>query len=48
VKDPLIETHVDLLAEPTMKLFSSAMGVPLSLRSPDIYDHLQIFLEATS
>ena len=47
VKDPLIRTHVNLPAEPTMKLSSSAMRVPLSLRSPDVYDHLQIFLKAT-
>jgi len=26
--------------------FSSAMRVPLYLRSPDVYDSLQIFLEA--
>jgi len=30
-----------------MKLSSSAMRILLSLRSPDVYDLLQIFLEAT-
>jgi len=47
VEEPLIGTNVDLLAEPTMKLSSSAMVVLLSLRSPDVYDPLQVFLEAT-
>ena len=46
VKD-LIATHVDLPIEPTMNFSSSAITVPLSLKSPDVYDHLQIFLEAT-
>ena len=32
VKDSFIGIHVDLLAEPTMKLSSSAMRVALSLR----------------
>jgi len=48
VKDPFIGTHVDLPAQPTMKLSSSVMRGLLSRRSPDVYDHLQIFLEATS
>ena len=30
-----------------MKLSSSAMRVLLSLRAPDVYDFLQIFLEVT-
>ena len=47
VKDPLIETHVDLPAEPSMKLSSPAMSVLLSLRSPGVYDPLHIFLEST-
>jgi len=47
--DHLIETHVNFLAEPTMKWLSSlsATRVPLSIRLPDVYDPLQIFLEAT-
>jgi len=45
VEDPLIETHVDLPAEPIMKLSLSIMRVLLSLRSPVIYDPLQIFLQ---
>ena len=42
----IIETNVDLLAESIMKLLSSlpAMMVFLSLRPPDVYDPLQIFL----
>ena len=48
VKDSLIETRVDLPAKRTMKLSSSVTRVPLFLRSPDVYDHLQIFLEAKS
>jgi len=46
VKESLIETHVDLLAEPIMELLSSSltMRVTLSLRPPDVYDPLQIFL----
>ena len=47
VEDPPIGTHVALLAELTMKLSSSVMRVPLFLRSLDVYDSLQIFLEAT-
>ena len=47
MKEPLIETFVDFLAEPTMKLSSLAMRVLLSLRSLDVYDLLQIFLEVT-
>jgi len=43
VKEPEVkETHVDLLVEPTMKLVSSLIGI--SLRSPNIYDPLQIFV----
>ena len=46
MKEPLIETFVDLSSEPTMKLlFSSpAMWVPLFLRPPDVYDSLQIIV----
>ena len=45
VEDPLVEISLDLLAEPTVELLSSSpvMRVPLSLRSPDTYDPLQIF-----
>jgi len=49
VEEPLIETHVDLPAEPTIELlsFSPAMMFHLSLRSPDVYDLFQIFLQET-
>ena len=45
-EESLIETHVDLLAEPIMELlpFSSTIRVLLSLRPPDMYEPLQIFL----
>ena len=44
-KDPFIRTHVDLPAEPTIKLSLSAMGILLSLRSSYVYHPLQIFLK---
>jgi len=46
VKELLIETLVDLSTEPTMGLLSLSppMIFLLSLRSPNIYDQLQIFL----
>jgi len=46
VEESLIETHVGLPTETVMKLSPSspAMRVPLSLRPPDVYDPLQIFL----
>ena len=46
VEEQLIETLVDLPPELTMKLLLSlpAMRVLLSLRPPDVYDLLQIFL----
>ena len=49
VKELLIGTLVDLLAESTMKLLPSspAMRIPVSLRSPDLYDSFQIFLQET-
>ena len=45
VEEFLIETFVDLSAESTMELLlsSPAMRIPVSLRSPDLYDLLQIF-----
>jgi len=45
----LIGTLVDLPAEFTMELLMSspAMRIPMSLRSPDLYDPLQIFLHDT-
>jgi len=47
VEEHLIETPIDLPAEPTMKLlsFSLATRFPSSLRSPDVYDPYQIFLQ---
>ena len=47
VEEILIGTLVDLPAESTMKLLlsSPAMRIPVSLRSPDLYDPLQIFLQ---
>ena len=50
VEESLIEISVDLLAEPTMELLSSSpvMRVLLFLRSVDIYDLLQIFLQTSS
>jgi len=42
VEEPLIETHIDLPEESTMKLISFLTAI--SLRSSDIYDLLQIFL----
>jgi len=47
VEDPLIRTKIDLPTELIMKLFSLATRVLLSLRSPDVYDPLQIFLKVT-
>ena len=46
VEEYLIEIPVDLLAEPIMKLLQSspAMRVLLSLRPPDVYNLLQVFL----
>jgi len=46
----LIETHANLLAKSIMELLSSlpAMIVPLSLRSPDVYNPLQVFLNEVS
>ena len=43
VKEPLIETLVYLRVEPTMEPSLTA----ISLRSPDVYDSLQIFLHET-
>ena len=45
MEEPLIETLVDHLTEPTIELVSSLIVV--SLRSPDVYDPLQIFLQET-
>jgi len=47
VEEPPIETLVDLPTEPTMELvsFFTAKRATLSLRSPDVYNSLQIFLQ---
>ena len=49
VKEPLVEIFVNLPAEFIMDLLPSspAIRVPLSLRLPDTYDPLQIFLQQT-
>ena len=46
MEESLIETPIDLLAEFIIDVLPSspAMRVLLSLRSPDVYDLLQIFL----
>ena len=46
MKESLIKTPVDLLLKPIMELVSSSppMRARLSLRLPDVYDLLQIFL----
>ena len=50
MKEPLIETFGDLLAELTIEImsFSPSMIFSLSLRLLDGYDHFQIFLQETS
>jgi len=45
VKEPLIKTLVKLSVEPTMELVPSLTCI--LLRSPDVYDLLQIFLQET-
>jgi len=49
VEEPLIETPVVLPAEPTMELLSFLpfMRFFLFLKSPDMYDPLQIYLQET-
>ena len=49
IGEPLIETLADLLAELVMKLVppTPTVRVPVTLRSPDLYDSLQIFLQET-
>jgi len=49
VEEFLIGTLVDLLSESTMELLLSSptIRIPVSLRSPDLYDPLQIFLQDT-
>ena len=49
VEEPLIETLVDLPAEPTMDLVPSltTMRASLFLRLSDVYDPLQVFLQET-
>jgi len=49
VKELLIGTLVNLPAEFTIELlpFFSAMRIPMTLRSPDLYDPLHIFLHET-
>jgi len=49
VEELLIGTLVNLLAESTMELLLSSpvMRIPVSLRSSDLYDPLQIFLQNT-
>ena len=50
VKESLIETLVDFSVEHIMNLLPSSpdMRVPLFLRSSDVYDPLQIFLNEAS
>ena len=47
VEELLVETLVDILAELTLKLVPplAAIRVSFFLRSPDVYDPLQIFLQ---
>ena len=49
IEEPLVKNSVDLSAELVMELMTStpAMRVPVSQRSPDLYDSLQIFLQET-
>jgi len=49
VVELLIGTLIDLPAESTMELLLSlpSMRIPVSLRSPDLYDPLLIFLQVT-
>ena len=51
MKEPLIETRINLPVEPIMELVPSLTAMSLSsaisLRSPDIYDPLYIFLHKT-
>ena len=50
IKKPLVKTSTDLPPKFAMELVSSspaAVRVFFSLRSPDVYDLLQILLEAT-
>ena len=49
IEEPLVETSADLPAELAMELVSSSLAVrvSVSLRSPDLYDLLQIFLQET-
>jgi len=49
IEEPLVKNSVDLTAELAMGLMTStpAMRVPVSQRSPDLYDPLQIFLQET-
>ena len=49
VEELLIGTLIDLPAEPTMELLLSSPGmrIPVSLRPPNLYDPLQIFLKDT-
>ena len=49
IEEPLVKNSVDLSAELAMELMTStpAMRVPVSQRSPDLYNPLQIFLHET-
>jgi len=49
IGEPLMETSADLPAELVMELVppTPAVRVPVTLRSPDLYDSLQIFLQET-
>ena len=50
IEKPLVEPSADLLAEFAMELVPSSPPVVMvfiPLKSPDVYDPLQIFLEAT-
>ena len=46
IEEPLVKNSVDLTAELAMELVPPppAVSVPVTLRSPDLYDPLQIFL----
>jgi len=49
IREPLVEISADLSAELDMELVPPTpdVRVPVTLRSPDLYDPLQIFLQET-
>ena len=49
IREPLVEISADLSAELDMELVPPTpdVRVPVTLRSPDLYDPLQIFLQDT-